>query len=231
MPVYNEAANLAAVLAQVRAGVLDVVPGSDLIVVDDHSTDTSAELLAEAAAADPRITVVTSAVNRGHGPSVRDGWYRSDAEWVLSIDSDGQVDLASFGRLWDARGDADLVLGVRVGRHDPLHRRLVTAATRALAGLIVRRRLTDANTPFKLMRHELLRHLDDVVAPGAFAPTVLVVIGATRARARVVEVPVTQLPRLHGRSTLRPARLARALARCTRETLRAARVPVAPLRS
>src|SRR5690606_3979055 len=118
-------------------------------------------------------------------------------------------DLSSFGRLWEARDDADLVLGARVGRHDPLHRRLVTVATRVLTGLLVRQRVTDANTPFKLVRTELLAHLDPVVPPTAFAPTVLLIVGAVRSRARVVEVHVVQLPRLHGRSTLRPARLAR----------------------
>lgn len=230
MPVYNEAANLVVVLADVRRLVLDVVPGSELIVVDDRSTDASPQVLAAAAAADPRVTVVTSDVNRGHGPSVLDGWRRSSAEWILTTDSDGQVDLHAFGRLWAARHDADLVLGVRVGRHDALHRRVVTFATRALAGALVRRRVTDANTPFKLIRHDLLAHVGATLPADAFAPSVLLLVAAHRSGARVVEVPVTQRPRLHGRSTLHPRRLARALVQCTTETLRAARAPAAPYR-
>lgn len=228
MPVYNEAANLAAVLAAIRAHVLDVVPASELIVVDDRSTDASPAVLAAAATADPRITVVTNPANQGHGPSVRRGWEHAQAPWVLTVDSDGQVDLGSFPRLWACRHDHDLVLGSRIGRHDPLHRRVVSLATRLVTGAVVRRRIADANTPFKLIRRTLWDHVAPTIPASAFAPTVLLIIGAVRCGARVAEVPVVQLPRLHGRSTLRLGKLARATVQCLGETVRAARRPIGP---
>jgi len=228
MPVYNEAANLDTVLGQVRERVLDMIPGSELIVVDDRSTDTSPHLLAVAAAHDPRITVLTNDANRGHGPSVRAGWQHAEAPWILTLDSDGQVDLSSFPQLWEVRDQHDLVLGARVGRHDPAHRKLVTLATRVLAGAVARRGITDANTPFKLIRGSLWDHVGPAVPYDAFAPTVLLVVAAIKARARVTEVPVVQLPRLHGRSTLKAGTLAKALFQCTRETFGAARAPISP---
>ena len=227
MPVYNEAAHLERVVADVVSRVLDRVPGSELLVVDDHSTDASPTLLAAAFADDPRIGVLTNSSNRGHGPSVRRGWAHGSSEWILTVDSDGQVDLAAFESLWERRHDADLVLGARVSRDDPLHRTLVTAATRTLASALARRRMLDANTPFKLIRRSLLEHVAPVMPEHAFAPTVLLVVGAARSGARIAEVPVRQLPRLHGRTTLHPRRLARAVLQCTRETLAAARTDVA----
>jgi glycosyltransferase involved in cell wall biosynthesis len=228
MPVFNEAPNLDAVLGQVVAAVLDRVPGSELVVVDDCSTDASPALLAAASAADRRITVLTNATNRGHGPSVQAGWAHGASEWILTLDSDGQVDLAAFDELWERRASADLVLGARTSRADPVHRVIVTACTRALASVVVRRRVADANTPFKLIHRSLFDHVAPAVPDDAFAPTVLLVVAAVRAGARVVEVPVRQLPRLHGRSTLHPRRLARALVQCTRETLAAARADIGP---
>lgn len=218
MPVFNEAANLHSVLHGIRVGVLDVVPGSRLLVVDDHSTDDSPNVLAAAACDDDRITVLRNDANLGHGPSVRRGWETSTSEWTLTIDSDGQIDLAAFPALWAATDHADLVLGARVQRGDPWHRRVVTAGTRALAIPLARRRLRDANTPFKLVRTSLLRHLSPGMPPFAFAPSVLLLIGASRSGARIVEIPVRQLPRLHGRSTLNTRKLARAVSQCAKET-------------
>lgn len=220
MPVFNEAANLASVLADIRVGVLDVVPSSQLLVVDDHSTDNSPAVLAAAALADPRVSIVRNESNSGHGPSVRRGLDASTSEWTLTIDSDGQIDLAAFPQLWAAIDRADMILGARVERGDPWHRRLVTGGTRLLAIALARRRLRDANTPFKLIRTSLLRHLAPGIPPSAFAPSVLLLIGATRSGARLVEVPVRQLPRLHGRSTLNTRKLVRAVAQCVRETAR-----------
>lgn len=227
MPVFNEAANLSRVLTEVRRTIVDAVPGTRLIIVDDCSTDDSPAILAAAAGADPRITVLTNATNRGHGPSVRSGWDHATTPWILAIDSDGQVDLAAFGTLWAAAADADLVLGVRVDRGDPLHRRLVTAGTRTLASGLARRRLSDANTPFKLIRRDLFEHLRGHVPDDAFAPSVLLLVAAVRSGARVVEVPVRQLPRLSGRSSLHARRLGSAVLRSVSETVRVARRPVA----
>jgi dolichol-phosphate mannosyltransferase len=227
MPVYNEAAHVERVVTEVVRGVLDRVPDSELLVVDDHSTDASPTLLAEAAAADPRIVVLTNSTNRGHGPSVRRGWEHGTSEWILTVDSDGQVDLAAFDALWARRHDSDLVLGARVSRGDPLHRTVVTAGARALASALAHRRVIDANTPFKLFRRSLLEHVAPLMPERAFAPTVLLVVGAARSGARIAEVPVRQLPRLHGRTTLHARRLARAVVQCTRETIAAARADVA----
>lgn len=220
MPVYNEAANLGSVLDEIRVGILDLVAGSELLVIDDHSTDDSPAVLAAAALEDGRITVVRNEVNVGHGPSVRRGWDASTSDFTLTIDSDGQIDLGEFPNLWAATGNADLVLGARVQRGDPWHRRLVTGGTRALAIPLARRRLRDANTPFKIVRTSLLRHLTPAMPTHAFAPSVLLIIGACRSGAHVVELPVRQLPRLHGRSTLNTRKLARAVTQCVRETTR-----------
>ena len=159
---------------------------------------------------------------------MRAGWALADSRWVLAIDSDGQTDLTDFASIWDAREQADLVLGVRVERGDPLHRTVVTAATRLLASTIARRRLGDPNAPFKLIRRDLFEHVAPLVPADAFAPTVLLVVAATRCGARVVELPVRQLPRLSGRSSLHPRRLATAVVRSSVETLRNGRRPTAP---
>ncbi len=207
MPVYNEAAVLTSVLADITSNVLESVADSELVVVDDNSSDASSSILAEAQTLDPRIRVFTNDTNCGHGPSVRRGIDHSTGDWILHLDSDGQFDVADFARLWDRADNSDLVLGIRSDRHDPFHRIVLTNATRALASILARRRIRDANTPFRLVRRSLFDHLRPSIPPETFAPAIAVVIGAHRSGARVTDVDVTHLARPHGRSTLRVGRL------------------------
>ncbi len=219
MPVYNEAAGVADVIADIRKHVLDVVAGSEFVIVDDCSKDGSAGVLASEAASDPRIRVLTNVTNSGHGPTVRRALDESRGEWIFHLDSDGQVDVSEFGLLWAERGRADLVLGMRLKRHDPWHRLVLTIFTRVVVSLMARRKVPDGNVPFKLVRRSLYTHLAPLMPASAFAPSLLLVIGAVRSQARVVEMETTHLPRTHGASTLNVRRLGAAVVRATRETV------------
>jgi len=222
MPVYNAEAVIGEVLAAVCADVLDLVPGSEVVVVDDCSTDATPRLLVAATATDPRIRVLTNTVNSGHGVSVRRGFEASMGEWILQIDSDGQVDLRQFAVFWEQRDSSDLVMGKRVHRHDPRHRLLLTRFTRLVVSLLARRRLVDANVPFKLVRARLFRHLSGWMPADAFAPSILLALGAARSGARITQLEIRHLPRPHGQSTLRVWRLASACVRAGWQTLRCA---------
>ena len=230
MPVYNEQPVIADVLADVARNVLDLVPGSELIVVDDCSTDGTPALLAAAAVADPRITVSRNTVNSGHGISVRNGFGAAQGDWIFQIDSDGQVELDQFAAFWAVRDDADLLMGVRVHRHDPLHRLMLTRVTRLVVTALARRRLKDANVPFKLVRRDLFTHLAPLIPTNAFAPSIMVALGAARSGARITELEIRHLSRPHGKSTIRVFRLVRACAISFRQTFRFGIAKVPPYR-
>lgn len=220
MPVYNEEAVLDTVLAEVLREVLDRVPGSELVVINDCSTDQTASALERASARDSRIRVLTNSANAGHGISVRRGFDAARGEWIFQIDSDGQVDLVQFDELWRQRANSDLLIGVRAVRHDPRHRLVLTAITRVIVSTLAGRWLRDANVPFKLLRGSLFRHLAPFIPDDAFAPSILIALGAARTGARVTEMEIRHLPRSHGQSTLRVWRLARACLRSGWQTLR-----------
>jgi dolichyl-phosphate beta-glucosyltransferase len=230
MPVYNEAAVIEGVVKDVRKLVLDVAEadggGTELVIVDDCGTDGSPDILARLPDDDARIRVLANPRNAGHGPSVRRGLDSARGEWLLQLDSDGQLDVADFAATWARRHDADLVVGVRRGRQDPLHRMLLTRAVNTVVSAIVRRRVVDANAGFKLISADLYRHLRVSIPPRTFAPSLLLVVGGHRARARVVNVAVTHRPRPVGTSSLRPTRLLRAVLTATWQTLRYAVTPV-----
>jgi glycosyltransferase involved in cell wall biosynthesis len=217
VPVYNEAGTVGRLVADLEREVVPVVPACELVVVDDASTDGSGQLLDELASSRPWLRVLHAERNAGHGPSVVAGLERASGAWVFQLDSDGQFLVAEFARLWERREEADLLLGVRVARNDPLHRRLLSRAAAAAVSRLARRSVLDPNTPFRLLRREVWADLEPAIGRSALAPSIYVTLGAVHRGWRVVDVPVTHLARETGVSTLRSWRLLSFAARGLRE--------------
>jgi dolichol-phosphate mannosyltransferase len=214
MPVWNEATVIEEVLAELDRDVVSRFAGAvRATVVDDCSTDGSGDVLDRLAAAYDWLDVVRATENRGHGPSVREGLARSSGEWLFVLDSDGNIPAADFWRLWEARAQADLVLGVRVNRRDARHRLLLTRAVRIVVSRLAGRPLQDANVPFRLLRRAVWDDLSPFVGADALAPSIMVSLGAALRGRRVVEVPVEHRPRPGDASSLRRIRLLRFSAR------------------
>ncbi|NBM20084.1 glycosyltransferase [Streptomyces sp. GC420] len=102
VPAYNEERRLAPTLRTIRAH-LGSDPGRwgtwELIVVDDGSTDRTAEVAREAAAAEPRIKVLTSGRNRGKGHALRQGVAATRGRRVLVTDADLATPIEELDRL------------------------------------------------------------------------------------------------------------------------------------
>ena len=207
VPVYNEAAVIERVVADVESVLAPIVDRLQVIVIDDASSDETPQTLARLAASRPWLTVERSSQNRGHGASVLRGLELAEGDWIFQLDSDGQVVVGELAGLWEQRLDSDLVLGVRTSRRDPLHRRALSRVIGVAVSALCGRGLRDVNTPVRLLRRELAQDLVPLIPPGTLAPNLFVVVGATIRGWRVREVPITHLPRAHGRSSLRSTRL------------------------
>jgi glycosyltransferase involved in cell wall biosynthesis len=230
VPAYNEAGSIERLVRDLARDVVPLAPDVEVIVVDDVSTDETPLILDRLAQELPWLHVHRPAQNGGHGRAVIRGLDLARADWVFQIDSDGQFVVADLARLWTRRDECDVALGVRTERRDPAHRLvlsfLVAIATSVLAG----RRLTDANTPFRLVRRDVWADLRPLVADETAAPNIFVTVGASVRGWRMVEVPVTHLPRDTGTVSLRALKLigfsARGLAELVR--FRAALARAAP---
>jgi polyprenyl-phospho-N-acetylgalactosaminyl synthase len=148
VPAFNEAQTIARVLADLRG------TGHQIVVVDDGSTDATAELAMQADA-----TVVSHPINLGQGAALQTGItfaLRAGADFVVTFDADGQHRVDEIAALLDAlvvRG-ADFALGSRfLGRatNMPTSRRLLLQAaiwfTRITTGLAI----TDAHNGLRAM--------------------------------------------------------------------------------
>jgi dolichol-phosphate mannosyltransferase len=209
MPVYNEAAVIAEVVEELVRDVADRLPGTELVLVDDGSTDATPAILDRIAAGDERVRVIHPGRNRGHGPSLRRAFDEGDGEWLFQLDSDGQQVAAELWDLWALRERADLVMGVRRGRSEGRHRDLVSAAARWANRLAGGGSLRDVNVPFKLIRRAVWEDLAPDVPAVPVAPSLLVAVGARVRGWRVEQVEISHRPRRGGRSTVDVRALAR----------------------
>lgn len=174
MPVYNEAPCLQKVLKAWLQEWMRLGIHCHMIVVNDGSRDETAALL-HAWAADSRLTIIQHASNRGHGPSILEGYRRavSMAEWVFQTDSDDEISPIHFVELWRRRHDYDALLGVRTGRRQSLVRHFISAMSRVSVGLLFGNRVKDVNVPYRLVRSDHLARIMRFMEPDLFAPNVI----------------------------------------------------------
>ncbi len=157
VPAYNEAKHITAV-AQSLLGYVD-----EVVVVDDCSSDDTAELARAAGA-----TVLSHTLNRGQGAALETGQaYARErgADYVLHFDGDGQFDVADIhpALLALKASGADILFGSRfldTRSHIPwFKRQIVLPVGRYLDRILGGVRLTDAHNGFRLLRRTALEAL------------------------------------------------------------------------
>lgn len=200
IPAYNEGAAVAGVVAATGAAV----PGARIVVVDDGSTDDTADQAAAAGAA-----VLSLPLNLGIGAAVQAGYryaLRAGCTVAVQVDGDGQHDAGEIGQVLAPvlAGGADLSVGSRwLGRGAyaaPANRR---AGMRILARLVSWRtgqRFTDTTSGFRAAGPRAIA-LFAREYPSDF-PEVETLVLAARRGLRVCEVPVEMRPRHSGRSSI-----------------------------
>jgi dolichol-phosphate mannosyltransferase len=213
MPVYNEQDAIVAAVEDVQRHVLDHVPASELVVVNDGSRDGTAALLDKMSGADRRIRVIHQA-NGGHGRALLTGLDCSSGEYIFLVDSDRQIPLVDFKAAWEQVGTgSDAVFGVRRRRFDPKLRIYLSALVRESVNVLFRVRLQDANVPYKLFRRAVWTDVRDCVPDDTLAPSMFLAIAAKSRGYKILEIDVTHKERDTGEVSLRHFRLLKFCAR------------------
>ena len=189
MPVYNEEAGLETILRRVNAVNMD----KEIIVVDDCSSDRTAEILEQIDI--PGLRVIRHAVNRGKGAAIRTALQAVTGDAVIIQDADLEYDPEDYAILLEPilRGDVQVVYGVRsLADQDLLFRlgnKLLTLLTNLLYGV----RLHDMETCYKVMTADIARSLDIECNRFDLEPEISAKI--IRQGYRIHQVPISYHPR------------------------------------
>lgn len=201
MPVYNEEQSVGDVLAEWTSALDALGITYEFLVLDDGSRDRTGEVVREMAARSKAIRVLRHE-NRGHGPTVLRGYREATGDWVLQIDSDGEIGAQGFADLWRRRESFDLLVGCRVNRSSNLIRQVVSLTSQIIVRVLYGPGIRDVNVPYRLIRRTILHEMVSPLPPDLFAPNVILSGLAIRRGLRIHEEPVAHVGRRHGRPSL-----------------------------
>lgn len=218
VPTYDEADNLAEVVARLRAAAGDV----HLLVVDDASPDGTGALADELAASDPHLDVLHRSGKLGLGSAYRTGFawgLERGFDVLVEMDADLSHDPADVPRLLAALAGADLVIGSRYvpggGVVDwPARRERLSRGGNRYVQIMTGLQVADTTSGFRAFRRPVVEALDlTTIRSEGYCFQIDLALRAWRAGFRVVEVPITFVERQSGASKISRRIVAEAIVR------------------
>jgi glycosyltransferase involved in cell wall biosynthesis len=167
IPAYNEETSLLKVIAAVEAvdleAALGVPMGKEILVVDDGSSDGTAEILAQESKRGRSFVHLRHEQNRGKGAAIRTAFAKVTGDIVIIQDADMEYDPQEFGRLLApiVSGRADVVYGSRLSGGQPQRvylfwHLLGNRFLSLLMNVLYNSTLTDMETGYKVFRREVV---------------------------------------------------------------------------
>jgi glycosyltransferase involved in cell wall biosynthesis len=193
IPCLNEAPSIGRCVAEARRVLAEQEVAGEVIVVDNGSTDGSAELAAEAGA------TVVHEPRRGYGSAYLAGLARARGEYIVMADADLTYDFDDIPRfLAELDAGAELVMGNRMDNIHPgampwLHRYVGNPVLTGILNLFFRTGVKDAHCGMRALRREVLPRLDLRTTGMEFASEM--VIRAAKQKLEIHQIPIEYHPR------------------------------------
>ena len=200
IPAYNEADRIGQTLRESLDYLQTISPVSELIVVNDGSTDATSSVIREVFAAQDKIEtrLIENSPNRGKGAAVRTGLLAATKPIGLFSDADLSTPIEETPKLLDpiVAGEVDIAIGSRgldrrlIGNHQPWRReqagRVFNLIVRVATGLP----FWDTQCGFKAFRLDVSRPILEAAQADGFGFDVELLYLAHRAKLRMREIPV-----------------------------------------
>jgi len=167
LPCYNEEQNIEQTVRGAVAWFEKGDVGGEIIVVNDGSTDGTADILERLTQKIPYLRLVKHEQNEGYGATLRDGCDAAEKEYIAFMDSDGQFHAEEIGTLIPYLQDYRMVAGVRKERADPWNRKFNAWLYGYLVRIVLGVKKRDINCALVVFEKSLWSAIRPVHATGA----------------------------------------------------------------
>lgn len=195
IPVFNEEESLHDFYAELKKSLTDNQDKSEIIFVDDGSTDNSLAILQEFEKNDNRVRIFSFRKNTGKAEALTLGFKKAKGENIVTLDADLQDDPEEIKKLVEKLKDFDLVCGWRKNRKDKTKKIVSSKIFNFLARNFWGLKLHDYNCGLKAYRSDAAKSLSLYGGMHRFIPLLVYQEGFS-----VTEEPVTHHKRVHGKS-------------------------------
>jgi glycosyltransferase involved in cell wall biosynthesis len=197
IPAFNEEKGIEKVLNQLKS--LNLGDKSEIIVVDDGSTDQTAEI-----AASKGVKVVRHGQNRGYGASLKTGIRVAKNEIIVITDADGSYPIKSIPLLAENIEHADMVVGARIGKkvHIPIFRKPAKWFINKLANRLSGIKIPDLNSGLRAIRKDKVEGFFSIL-PESYSFTATITLAFLTNGYSVIYIPIEYYKR-KGKSKIHP---------------------------
>jgi glycosyltransferase involved in cell wall biosynthesis len=211
LPAWNEQATICQAIDEAVTTLSALTDDFEIIVVDDGSTDSTAELVRAAGVEHRAVRLIQHGDNQGYGAALRTGFTAARHPLVAFTDADCQFELHDLGPMLALAQRYDIVCGYRLQRKDSARRCFLSWGYNALVRALIGTGVRDVDCALKVFhRHQLgtlLPHCDD------FFVNTEILARARQADLSVVEIGVRHRPRAGGESKVALGDVPRTLAK------------------
>jgi dolichol-phosphate mannosyltransferase len=193
VPVFNEAENVLPLAREVGAAMQSAHRSFELLFVDDASTDSTWQKIAEARQADPRVRGLRHARNAGQSAALWTGIQAATSPILATLDGDLQNDPADLPRLLVELERVDFVSGMRLQRQDTWLRKISSRIARWARRTALKVDFRDTGCAIRVFKRSVLEGVFPFNGLHRFLPVIVHGGGA-----KTLEVPVNHRPRVAG---------------------------------
>ncbi|RJR26406.1 glycosyltransferase family 2 protein [candidate division WWE3 bacterium] len=165
IPAYNEADKISSTLTQVVSFMRTFSQSYEVIVVDDGSRDTTADMVAEFQKNNPEVLVVRNP-HKGKSYAVYTGITRAEGDLIYICDADLSTPITELKKLvvWAKDQDFDVVIGSREGKGaqrigEPAYRHMIGRIFNMLVQVLALPGIKDSQCGFKLLKNNEAKHI------------------------------------------------------------------------